>query len=187
MTDYLQPEFYRFSRDSLLLVEEVVRLKCSGERLMDLGAGSGIIGCELSRRLEIPEVYFLELQREWEPYLTANIRSLIPEKKTEILWGSFSEWKSSSPFDLIVANPPYYLPGHGELSPDLNRRLCRCFLVDDWEILGNTARGALAPSGNAFFIAPESVLPHIRNSWKGIPFEVNHLGDRVILRISGTG
>ncbi len=156
MKDYLQPDFYRFNEDSLKLVKEVLNSGIRPDSLLDMGAGSGVIGLELAKVLRPGRLDFLELQTEWEPYLSGNIRDFLPKDvQTNVFWNSFSSWVPDRQYELIVCNPPYYLPGRGILSPDPVRARCRSFEVDDWESLLSKCLSALTPDGMAWFVSPK--------------------------------
>ncbi|MES2529108.1 MAG: methyltransferase [Bdellovibrionota bacterium] len=185
MSDYSQPVFYRFNEDSLLLVKEIANSDERPEKILDVGAGSGIIGIELALKMKIPEVHFLELQLDWKPFLETNIQELIPGTKTKIFWNSVSEWKTTQKYDLIVSNPPYYLPQNGKISPDPVRAHCRSFLKDDWEILLKKSLKALTKEGTAWFITPRENLSHILKSAPVKP-EVIKTGELVILKFSSS-
>lgn len=187
MSDYHQPVFYRFNQDSLLLVNEILAAKPEAHNILDIGAGSGVIGIELAHKLGIRNVHFLELQTEWKSTLEKNITDFLPGKETEIFWQSVAEWNPAIKYDLIVSNPPYFLPGNGQLSPDPVRAKCRSFLEDDWKIFGEKAFKALAPKGSAWFVTLNENLPHIRKEWKNIPFQSVEREQLAILKISSPG
>lgn len=187
MSDYHQPVFYRFNQDSLLLVKEVLGSGPVASNILDLGAGSGVIGIELANKLSIRNVHFIELQPEWKTTLERNIAEFLPGRETKIFWQSVSSWKPSTKYDLIVSNPPYYLPGNGQLSPDPVRAKCRSFLEDDWKTFGEKSFSALAPGGSAWFVTHSDNLPHIRSEWIGMEFEERSRGEICFLKITRPG
>lgn len=153
MTDYSQPDFYRFNEDSLKLVKFVCSEIKDANSILDLGAGSGIIGIELANKLLPEKLTLLELQEEWGEHLAYNLRTFLdPRVKSEVAFSSFGKWDSSEKFELIVANPPYYLPGHGQESQDKRKHLARTFAVDSWEILLKLIAQNLNHKGNAFIV-----------------------------------
>ncbi len=155
MKDYLQPDFYRFNEDSLRLVREITEKIQHVDSLLDMGAGSGVIGLELARKLSPSVVDFVELQKEWEVFLSQNIKDFLPgDVHSEIFWESFSAFRPVRKYDLITCNPPYYLPGKGIQSPDPVRARCRSFLEDNWESLFSKCLEALSENGQAWFVAP---------------------------------
>ena len=117
MSDYLQPGFYRFNEDSLKLVNWLAARNPVCTHLLDLGAGSGVIGIELCNRLNIHCLTLVEAQEDFIPAIEANIQQQLKvPAQVEFVHQSFGEWKPREQYDLIVCNPPYYLKDHGELS-----------------------------------------------------------------------
>lgn len=158
MKDYSQPEFYRFNEDSLLLVHFIKSRITKASRILDLGAGSGIIGIELARLLNPHFLLLIEAQADWENFLQTNVSYFIPTTtEAEVLISSFGEWSPSRTFDLIVVNPPYFLPGHGQPYKDKRKEIARSFVIDDWKILIDKIEKALAPQGNAFIVVRDDV------------------------------
>lgn len=151
--DYLQPDFYRFNQDSVQLVHWIRTSITNAESIIDLGAGCGVIGIELSRILKPNKLTFLELQKEFEPYLTHNAQEFLPQGlKYEIVINSFSRFVTSEKYDLIVCNPPYYLPGHGETAKNKNRAIARSFITDSWKILMKTFSELLTIQGSGYIV-----------------------------------
>ncbi len=184
MTDYHQPEFYRFNEDSLALVKEIVSLNLQPGSILDIGAGSGIIGIELALKLEAPTIHFLELQKEWEPFLSKNIVQYLNDFQVKVFWNSVEKWVPEIKYDLIVSNPPYYLPGNGIISPDPVRAKCRSFLEDDWEIILSKSFSALAPGGKAFFVTAMENLEHVKRAGKMLPIETTQKEKILIIKLS---
>lgn len=182
MSDYHQPEFYRFNEDSLLLVKEIVNEKPKALNVLDIGAGSGIIGIELANKLHIPEVHFLELQKEWEPYLTKNTTEQLKHAQSKIIWTSVGEWVPSQKYDLIVGNPPYYLPGRGKLSPDPIRGKCRMFLKDSWKVLLEKSIQSLTPGGSAWFVTLKENQNYIEKMAGNFSLEFREKNEVVLLK-----
>lgn len=153
MNDYIQPSFYRFNEDSLKLVKWLASRKPQCTNLLDLGAGCGVIGIELSNYLLPAKLTLLEGQKEFIPYLENNISTqLKAEPDIEIVESTFGQWNPPSQYDLIVCNPPYYLKGHGQEASDPAKNMARSFVVDDWRVLLKLIEKALAKTGRAFMV-----------------------------------
>jgi tRNA1Val (adenine37-N6)-methyltransferase len=151
--DYSQPDFYRFNQDSLELVKWIIQNVSEAESVLDLGAGSGVIGIELARSLKPRRLTLVEVQREYEVHLRKNMDTFVPaDTHTNIVIESFSQFAPSIKYDLIVCNPPYYLPGRGEVSPDPARAIARSFIVDRWEILLKKVSEVMSEKGRCFFV-----------------------------------
>lgn len=153
MRDYSQPEFYRFNEDSLKLVDRVVRKVSQARTILDIGAGSGVIGIELANRLHADKVCLLELQEDFVPHLSVNISGMLnAQTKAEIVRGPFSEFHPLQKFDLIVCNPPYFMKGHGQESSDPRKHAARTFVEGNWDELLACVTRSLAPGGSAHIV-----------------------------------
>lgn len=187
MSDYYQPEFYRFNEDSLLLVKEILSESPKAMNVLDIGAGSGIIGIELANKLHLALAHFLELQEEWRPYLTKNITDQLKYAQSEIFWTSIGDWVPKMKYDLIVGNPPYYLPGKGKLSSDAVRGRCRMFLRDSWRVLLEKTSASLSPNGSAWFVTLKENQTYIEKMSGNLKLEVRDRGELILLKISSPG
>jgi len=187
MSDYLQPDFYRFNQDSLFLVNWIATRLQTASHILDLGAGSGVIGIELANRLKPQSLTMVELQSEFMPYLQSNSQD---QKKghydIRVVNSSFGEFKIDKTFDLIVSNPPYYLPGHGETSQDLRKGKARAFLVDGWLVLLRRIEELLTPEGRAYIVIKndKAVLTHLRKEVRGLDLLEFVEKDLVILQLT---
>lgn len=153
MDDYSQPEFYRFNSDSLELVKFIVQRTGVVHSILDMGAGSGIIGIELARLLKAKHLTLLELQEDFEIHLKKNAEFYLDDDiRCDIILSSFKDFETRDKFDLIVSNPPYYLPGKGELPQDPRRARARSFLQDSWEILVQKMSENLKSDGRGYII-----------------------------------
>ena len=151
--DYSQPAFYRFNSDSIALIEWICKKKTQVKSIMDLGAGCGIIGLELARRIKTEKLVLVELQPEYLDHLEQNCRRFLPEDVEVEMWiTSFGELKVSRRFDLIVSNPPYYLAQSGQLSKNPHRAKARAFLVDNWRIFLQKITSSLSLEGAAYLV-----------------------------------
>lgn len=187
MSDYAQPGFYRFNEDSLKLVHFVKSKVNQVDNLLDLGAGSGIIGLELARFYLPGELHLVELQSEFLSYLEQNIQNFSPkETKVETTFSSFKNFNPMRKFDLIVSNPPYYLPGRGQASSDPQRDKARTFREDGWIELLSCIERSLSRQGKAFIVIKNDslILKEARNSLpKKLKLDVFDQGDIMILEL----
>ncbi len=117
---------YRFSLDPLLLCD--FGLPRPGERVLDLGTGSGIIPLMLARRVADLELVGVEHQQAMAELARRNVamnglaeRITIFHEDVTALTGHFP----ASSFDSVLANPPFRKQGTGRLSPKAGRDLAR--------------------------------------------------------------
>ena len=150
---YFQPEFYRFNEDSFKLIKWLKNIAPRPEQILDLGAGSGIIGIELAKILGPKELVLVELQDEFLPCLKSNCQTFLPVSVAHsIIIKSFLDFETTQTFDLIVCNPPYYLPGKGELPKNPQRAMARSFLIDSWPVLLMKISKLLSIHGKAYIV-----------------------------------
>lgn len=173
--NYVQPEEYRFSHDSVFLARRVFEdLALRGEnprRVLDLCAGCGIVGLDLLFHLHsdpgdagqtLPEITdFLEVQGLYLPFWEQNaktLRALAPElsaenfKQLNFLHVNYDTFHPAEGYDLILCNPPYFRPGQGRLSPSDFKNRCRFFLDAGFPELMRVVARALKPQGAAYML-----------------------------------
>jgi tRNA1Val (adenine37-N6)-methyltransferase len=158
MNEYSQPSFYRFNEDSIKLIDFVLERHNTAVSILDMGTGSGIIGIELAKILKPKSLCLLEGQKEWLEYLRKNVATFLGQNiSVEIIIETFGNWEPQKKFDLIVCNPPYFLPGHGEASTNQLRNNARSFVIDDWSILIKKVDLTLLDSGRAYFVIKDDL------------------------------
>lgn len=122
-------------------------------KIADFGAGSGILGIELGNHFKAKKVTFIEAQPEYKEHLDKNISDILnPDILSEVDFSKFSDWIPKEKYDLIVCNPPYYLPGHGQNNNDRCRLIARSFILDGWSILLDKIKHSLGDEGQAFIV-----------------------------------
>ncbi len=103
---YQAPTGYRSNSDSIFLAYYTATFRPRG-RLLDVGAGSGVISLLLAREFPV-EVSLSEKQPEVLEYARYNFA--IHGHRIEAVPGDFLEVQWDRPFDFIVSNPPFYDP-----------------------------------------------------------------------------
>ena len=117
---------YRFSIDAILL-GRFVRPR-SRDRVLELGAGSGVISIMLAALHHPREVVALELQPDLAAMAARNaalndlatVRTVCADLRARRIAGL-----EPATFDLVVANPPYRALRTGRESPNQGRRIAR--------------------------------------------------------------
>lgn len=122
-----QPEHgYRYSLDPFL-VAGFCRPR-PRERILDLGAGVGVIGLLLARRHPTVEVVGIELDRELAAQAALNARANHLESRCRVIRGDLRAAPRFLPpehFHRVVANPPFRKIGAGAAPPDAARAAAR--------------------------------------------------------------
>jgi len=151
--DYSQPDFYRFNEDSIKLVRYVINKNLESTNVLDVCAGSGVIGIEYAQLKKVKKLVFVELQRDFQIHLHMNIQQFLSDDvETEVYITPLSKFYPEEKFDLILANPPYYLPDSGRISPDEKRAIARSFIIDGWESFFQLTLRSLSDNGKAFIV-----------------------------------
>ncbi len=113
----------RFTLDSLLLAD-FCQVK-DGDRILEPGAGTGIISLLLAKKYSRSRIVSLELQSTLASLCRTNIQQNRLERRIRLIEGDLRMLKqeiAASALDLIVANPPYTKTGSGKNNP-LRERL----------------------------------------------------------------
>lgn len=122
----IQPKHgYRFSVEAILL-GRFVRAS-TRERVLELGAGCGVISIMLASIYRPREVVAIEIQPDLAEMIARNaaindlksVRAICADLRQKIVR------VEPASFDLVVANPPYRATSTGRENPDRGRRLAR--------------------------------------------------------------
>jgi tRNA1(Val) A37 N6-methylase TrmN6 len=162
--DYKQPDFYHFSRDSIEFVEYLhLQFKgIEGLRVLDLCAGSGVIGIEFSILHQgVTELTFLEKQNEFVDDLNKNINEFIPHIATNIINDDFKNLLDTKGFDLVICNPPFYIEGTARKSKVVQRSKCHFFSETSMKDLFTIFEGFRAQGTIVLFLGRPD-LPYIK-------------------------
>lgn len=124
MNDYWQPDFYRFSQDSVELakfvIQEIKMLNFSS--IVDLCSGCGIVGIEIVKSCpSLKQLISYEKSELFKSYAQKNYLMLTDVDVQDHFNKLDSFINCSNKFECIVANPPYYLVHETRPSLDINR------------------------------------------------------------------
>jgi tRNA1Val (adenine37-N6)-methyltransferase len=153
---------YRYSLDSFLVAEFCQPR--ARERILDLGAGVGVIGLLLARHHPTVSVIGVELQLDLALHAAENARANDLEERCRFIRGDLRETPRYLPpehFHRVVANPPFRRTGTGAVAPDRNRAGARhefTFSLDD---LAGTAAALLRCGGALDVIHLAERLPDL--------------------------
>ncbi|HUN58575.1 MAG TPA: methyltransferase, partial [Candidatus Binataceae bacterium] len=117
---------YRFAIDSILLARFAdVRPR---DRVLELGAGCGVISIAIAATRAPRQIVALELQPKLVELITRNAALNNCDNLTAIqadLRRRTIRGLKAGSFDAIVANPPYRAVRTGRVSPNFERRIAR--------------------------------------------------------------
>ncbi len=169
---YQRIDGYRFSVDALLLFSfiDLQRVK----RIVDIGAGSGVIGLLLAKKYRQSEVALLELQEGLATLAERNVTLNNLEQRVSVMKINVSKIGNSTnpkrlkppdrshtplstlheiePFDLAVSNPPFRKVNTGRLNAVDERTLARHEVMLSLEELACTSSFLLRHHGRLCII-----------------------------------
>lgn len=124
-----------FGMDAVLL-SGFARVQ-AGERVLDLGTGTGIIPILLSAKTEGDSFTGLEIQEEFAEMAGRSVRLNGLADRVKIVQGDIREASrlfGKASFDVVTSNPPYMNDAHGLKNPYLPKAIARhevfCTLAD---------------------------------------------------------
>ena len=147
------PERFCFGMDAVLL-SGYARAR-EGDRVIDLGTGTGIIPILMEAKTKASELIGLEIQPESADMARRSVELNHLENKIQIVTGDIkqaSDLFGAAVFDVVTSNPPYMTEHHGitnEKSPKaIARHELLCTLED---VIGQAAK-LLRPGGSFYMV-----------------------------------
>lgn len=174
----LQPQQgYRFSLDAVLLADFADI--GPGQAVADLGAGVGIIGIILARRIGYGRVVLVELQPRLAALARRNItnNALGPDMDVlEMDWNDLTADLVHQPMvggqvDYVVCNPPYRSLGTGRVNPNNEEAIARHEIRGSLVGMIKAAKQLLVPGGKLAVIYPASRMARLMAELKNRGFE----------------
>ena len=146
-------EGYCFTSDSVLLANLVKARKT--DKILDVGAGSGIISILLAGKMGYGNVSALEIQNNMAALAARNVEMKGLNDKIVRINSSFQDFAKSGPaerFDVIVSNPPYKKPDSGEMDKNETRAVSKYELKLTLDELIENARRLLKFRGKFYMV-----------------------------------
>jgi len=139
---------YRFSLDAVLLAYQAAPR--SGDRVIDLGTGCGIIALIMAYRHPDITLFAVEVQEELVQLAIGNVADNHLQDRITVLGADLKRIKpdmTAGPVDLAVCNPPYRRAGSGRINPDNQRAVARHELKANLQDVTGSARRILKTGG----------------------------------------
>lgn len=147
------PDLFCFGMDAVLL-SGFARAD-EGDRVLDLGTGTGIIPLLMEAKTKASHLTGLEIQTESADMASRSVKMNNLEDKIAIVTGDIKEAVrlfGAASFDVITCNPPYMTEHHGILNPEAPKAIARHELLCTLEDVISQSAGLLKPGGNLFMV-----------------------------------
>jgi len=167
---------YRFSLDALLLTA-FARHRL-GERILDLGTGSGVIACLAATLKPQAQIVGVEIQPELARRAMRTVAMNDLSSRIQVIPGDVKDYESlleRASFTSCLMNPPYRRLTSGRINPHGEKALARHELVGSLTTFLPAARYALLPQGSLFVIYPASRLVTLVTNMRTVGIEPKRL------------
>ena len=147
------PEKFCFGMDAVLL-SGFAKAK-EGDRVLDMGTGTGIIPILMEAKTPASELIGLEIQPESADMARRSVALNSLEHKIQIVEGDIKEAVNifgAASFDVITCNPPYMIGQHGIQNPDAPKAIARHEILCTLEDLISRAAGVCKPGGHFYMV-----------------------------------
>ena len=147
------PDRFCFGMDAVLL-SGFAKAK-EGDRVLDLGTGTGIIPILMEAKTDAKQFVGLEIQSESADMARRSVAFNHLESKIQILEGDIKEAASifgAASFDVVTCNPPYMIGKHGIQNPDAPKAIARHEIYCTLEDVISQAAKLLKPGGHFYMV-----------------------------------
>lgn len=147
------PKRFCFGMDAVLL-SGYAKVK-PGERVLDLGTGTGIIPILLEAKTEGSLFTGLEIQEESADMARRSVLLNDLQERVKIVTGDIKEAAhifGAASYHVVTCNPPYMTGGHGMQNPDQPKAIARHEVLCTLDDVILQARELLMPGGRFYMV-----------------------------------
>lgn len=152
------PDKFCFGMDAVLLsgfaAESASGIR-EGDKVIDLGTGTGIIPILLEAKTKAVHLTGLEIQKESADMAYRSVRLNGLEGKIDIVTGDIREADAlfaAASFDIVTCNPPYMIGQHGLVNPDGPKAIARHEVLCTFDDVAKAAARLLKPGGHFYLV-----------------------------------
>jgi tRNA1Val (adenine37-N6)-methyltransferase len=134
-----------------------VSLEKNPQTVLDIGAGTGLIALMLSQRSFAEQIDAIEIDEDAYEQCVENFENSPWADRLFCFHASldeFAEEPEDEKYDLIVSNPPFFVPNQREVNLPENRKKARFYDSLPFEDLINYASQLLSENGELAVIIP---------------------------------
>lgn len=170
----LQPKTgYRAGLDGVLLAASVVA--GDGDAVLDVGAGVGVVGLAVARRLAHARVCLIERDPRLAGLARRNIERNALSERVRLIEADLARPLSeiitlgapAESFDHVLANPPFHTEGHGTAASDPVKAGANAMPQGDLDRWVRFMAGMARPGGTATVIHRADALQSLLNALAG--------------------
>ncbi len=145
-----------------------------GERVIDLGTGTGIIPILLTAKTEGLHFTGLEIQEESADMARRSVCYNGLTRRVDIVTGDIREagrWFAAASFDVVTSNPPYMNDAHGIKNPGSAKAIARHEVLCTLEDVAREGARLLRPGGRFYLVHRPRRLVEIIGTMKAYGLE----------------
>lgn len=146
----------------------------SGETVLDLGTGTGILPLLLSAKTEAEKLIGLEIQPESAEMARRSVELNGLAERISIVNGDLKDVSSlfgRGTADVVVSNPPYMTGGHGLVNPADAKAIARHEIACTFSDVARAAATVLRPGGRFYLVHRPFRLPELMKVLSGAGLE----------------
>jgi len=147
------PNRFCFGMDAVLLSTFAKAKK--GDKVLDLGTGTGIIPILMEAKYEATHLTGLEIQPDSADMAKRSVLLNSLEDKIDIVTGDIKEAANiftKASFDVVTSNPPYMIGQHGLVNPESEKAIARHEVLCTLEDVVRAAAVLLKPGGSFYMV-----------------------------------
>ncbi len=153
------PARFCFGMDAVLLTgfvqDGIGSRPMSGEDLLDLGTGTGIIPLLMSAKSDCRTLTGLEIQPDSAEMALRSVKMNRLEDRIRIVQGDIREADAifaPASFGIVTCNPPYMIKSHGLQNPQSPKAIARHEVLCEFEDVAHAAERLLKPGGHFYLV-----------------------------------